>query len=451
MKATFVGHIRIAIHWTETTFVTSENLKSPRVKQRSSKSPWTRLLRALVAVTVASAGVVWFITWYQHERPLHEIEAALKKGQTSQAMNLVSRFLRANPQDARGQSIRARILVEAGQLSDALRLFQRSGASDLAGLHAWAKAHLLREEWSDALPVLEQILKFHPDDPDALHEITACRSFLGQYRQAFESAERLALQPGNEARAWLQMGTLHKNLGNDHSAVEAWEQVLKYDPQIEKLQIRASDFLSEYGRVLLKDGQPERARDVLQRSLKLKESAEALTRLGQALEQLDDISGAIVRWKRAVEMAPALREPRESLAQGAFRAGRFDEARAWLQPVLQAPKPTSSAAYLMQRICHALNESEAAQEWRDRTDRLRKKEKLQAAIEHVLIEAPESNWARAIRAYQFAESGNWHQAEIFTLALLEENIHEPFVDKLAESIRHKGTLPPLDLIPIHQF
>ena len=153
---------------------------------RRPRAARARLLWALLTVVVVSSSVVGLVVWYEQDRPLHEIEAALKAHQTSLALQRVGRYLREHPDDARAQVIKARILVETGQLTEALRLFHRVGASDAADLHAWAKAHLLRQEWSDALPVLERLLQLSPNDPDALHEITACRSYLGKYRQAFE-------------------------------------------------------------------------------------------------------------------------------------------------------------------------------------------------------------------------------------------------------------------------
>jgi Tfp pilus assembly protein PilF len=409
------------------------------------------LVGALLGVGLIPLGVIWILVWYQHDRPLRDIDAALKKGETSRALKLAGQFLRDHPDDVRAEVLRARILVDAGQLTDALRVFHRVGASDVADLHAWAKAHLLRQEWSDALPVLERLLAISPDDPDALHEITACRSFLGKYHEAFDSAKRLSALPGHEARAWLQIGTLHENLGNDRSAIEAWEKVLQYQPRAGQLQVTAADFFGEFGRVLLKDGRPERARDALERSLQSRETPEILSILGQACQQLGDEAQAVSRWKRAVELAPALREPREFLAQDAFRRGEFAEARIWLDPVVSQTKPPSSSTYLMQRICQALDERDAARSWQERTNELRKREKLQSAINHTLIEAPDSFWARAIRAYQFAESGNWHQADFLTRELSSEAGKEPFVRDLAECVRNRGPLPSLELLPVHQF
>ena len=189
----------------------------------------------------------------------------------------------------------------------------------------------------------------------------------------------------------------------------------------------------------------------MKRSLELKESAKTLASLGEAQQQLGDEAGAVSSLKRAAEIERALREPRESLAQVAYRAGRFEEARNWLQPLLNSPKPTSSAAYLMQRVCQALDDRDAARHWQERTDQLRKHEKRQSSINHAMIEAPESFWARAIRAYRFAEAGNWHQAEATTRTLLTESVDEPFVIQLVECVRKRGPLPSLDLIPLRKF
>ncbi len=446
--------------------IVADPLHSPNLQQKTtpvasevstiapalqSRRVWSRFVTVLLGVSLVLLSVIWFAGWYQHDRPLREIETALKKGQTSQSLKLVGGFLRDHPDDVRAQILRARILVEGGQLTEALRVFHTVGASDTVDLHAWAKAHLLRQEWSDALPVLERMLQISPKDPDALHEITACRAFLGNYPQAFDSARQLSAQPGHEARGWLQIGTLHENLGNDQSAIEAWQKVLLFDPNAERLQVAASEFFGEYGRVLLKDGQTDRAREELERSVQLRETPQIRAILGSAFQQLGDEPKAIENWKRAVAQGPALREPRESLALSAFRTGQFDDARVWLEPVLTSARPLSSSTYLMQRICVGLGQRDAARHWQERTDELHKREKLQSAINHTMIEAPDSFWARAIRAYQFAEAGNWHQAEVLTRGLLAEAAGEPFVRELAICIRNRGPLPSLELLPVHRF
>ena len=51
-----------------------------------------------------------------------------------------------------------------------------------------------------------------PGDPDVLHEITAARSFLGQSKAALESATQLSQIPGYEARGFVQIGILERDL-----------------------------------------------------------------------------------------------------------------------------------------------------------------------------------------------------------------------------------------------
>jgi tetratricopeptide (TPR) repeat protein len=427
---------------------TAKRLSSEHRTIQTGRFRW---LLALVFACAVCFGTVWLISWYQQDRPLHEIESALRDKNPQQALKLVNRFLRDNPESTQAQVLKARVLVEVGRLPDALRLFHRIGASEVADLHAWAKAHLLREEWSDALPVLERLLQIKPDDPDALHEITACQAFLGKYREALASGHRLTLQPGHEARAWLQLGTLQKNQGNDRSAIESWNRVLEYDPQAEHLQIPAADFFSEYGRILLKDGKPDLALTSLQHSLEIKESAGVLASLGQAQQNLGRQDGALISWKRAVELDSNQQLARESLAQAALRAGQADEAQKWLEPIVNSGRLGSSVSYLMQRICQSHDDREGALRWQERTELLRKKEKLLVTVNHVLIESPESYWARAIRAYRFAESGNWSEAEAIARSLLAEPINEPFVTDLVTCIRTRGTLPSLELLPVHKF
>ena len=72
-------------------------------------------------------------------------------------------------------------------------------------------------------------------------------------------------------------------------------------------------------------------------------------------------------------------------------------------------------------------------------------------MSRVVAESPDSIWARAIRAYRFAESGNWHEAEMLMNAVDTESTDEPFLRQLATSIRRRSTLPALDLLPVHHF
>jgi len=421
---------------------------------KPNRSSWFFRYRFVVAFAGAvclALAVVLMVTWYEQDRPLREVETALKRGQNSDALKLISKYLQDKPQDARGLSLKARVLVEIGQNTEAIRLFRRVGAADASDLHAWAKAHLMRQEWSDAQPILQRILDLNSNDADALHELTACLSYLGRPTQAIEMAHRMAKIKGQEARALLQLGTLHENLGNKKSAVEAWGKLLEYAPTAEGLQVPAAEFLTAYGTVLLDEGHVPEAVKTLKSAVQQHESAEAHLRLGQALQQSDELDQAISEWKRALELAPESRESREALAEVAYSHRNLDEAREWLAPLLAKPKLASSTAYLMQRICLASVDREAGEQWRLRTAELHQQEHILSVVNHVVAESPDSYWSRVVRAYRFAEQKNWHEAESMMLTLGTEPSNEPFINQLAIAIRRHGSLPSLDLIPIHHF
>lgn len=397
-------------------------------------------------------GIVCWIAWNEQDRPLREVEAALKAKEKSRAMQLIGRYLSDHPYDARGLSLKGRVLIESGRLVDGIQLFRANGASDVADMRVWAKAHLLRHEWSEAVPILERILQLEPNEADSLHELTACRSYLGDYRRALESARKMATLRGQEHRAWLQIGTLHGELSNTRSAIEAWDHVLLFAPNGDGLQVPPEEFLSEFARVLLEDGQAGRAKRLIDQSLAKRETADARLLLGNVLIQTGDDVGAVAAWSRSAELAPQRREPREALANAELSAGHVAAALAWIKPVASSDQLTSSSAYLMQRICSATGDRDGSRKWQSRAATLRDKERLAATIDRALVESPESFWSRVIRAYRFAESGNWSQADAQLGPLTQEAPQEQFVRDLATAARsrNRSALPPLERLPITQ-
>jgi tetratricopeptide (TPR) repeat protein len=419
--------------------------------RRPARAFAPRLLIAVLAIMSVVGGIVALTVWYEQDRPLRNVEAAMKSGKNADALVEIGKYLKEHPQDSRAMMLKARVLVEMGRLTDAIYIFTRFGGIDIADLHAWAKAHLLRNEWSYALPILQRILQLNPNDADGLHEITACYSYLGRYQAGLETAERMSKRKGHEARAFVLVGKLHESLGNKKSAAEAWKKVLKYSPNADDLQISASDFFTAYGGVLIDEGQLPEAIAVLEEGIRRHDSAEGRLRLGEALQQNGDQETAVTSWKRAVELSPELRRARELLAEDALRERRVDEASQWLEPILSSADISSSAAYLMQRICQAKGDRAGVEKWQERTANLRQQAHIEAVVKQILATPSESFWSRALQAYRFAESGNWQEAQLMISSINESENDEPFIRRLFAAIRQRGSLPSLDLLPIHHF
>jgi tetratricopeptide (TPR) repeat protein len=256
---------------------------------------------------------------------------------------------------------------------------------------------------------------------------------------------------GHEAAAWVQIGKLHQILGNKKSAIDAWAKVLEYSPHAQGLQIAANEFLAGYGSILLEEGHVQKAIPVLQESLDLGETAEARLKLADAWQQSGDIDQAVVGWKRVIELSPQSRHARESLAEISLRQGRFDEARAWLDPLLSTSDLMASTAYLMQRICLAKGDRAAGDEWQKRVANLRRMEHVQSVADRIVTSSPDSVWSRAIRAHRFAQAGNWQEASLMMASINDSESEEPFIQQLTTAIRQRGVLPSLELLPLQHF
>lgn len=416
---------------------------------------WGNALRRIVLLTICvlvTAAAVWGVYWWR-ALPLARAESLLDQGDSRKALEEVDAYLKDHPGEQRALILKARVLAKRGQWSIAIRMFEKHGAATAPELHAWAEALLHRQQWSEARPVLRRVLELEPHNPDALHEMTACQAKLGLLDEALATAELFSSQPACGARGRLLMATLHKELGNRKSALEAFSQVLVIQPDAENLQISSAEFFLEYGKSLLADGQVDQAAPLLERSLQAEPSDLAYVELGEAYSQLNQPDRARTAWQQALKLNTNSVPGREALANAALRAGDPKAALKWLAPLRDLDDPGTSLAYLFQRAYTLSGEEQQAQRWTEITRKLRKRQRVFAAVENVLSEAPRSFWARVIRAYQFANEGNWVQAERM-LAPLKASIQQkptPFVEQLFQAIQQRSALPSLESLPITLF
>jgi len=390
-------------------------------------------------------GVVW---WY--DRPLVEAEASLEKGDAKYAHYLLTKYLDRHPHHQRATALQARVHVALGSPDTAIALFEQAGGATAEDLRAWARAYLMTDQWSLAIPLLERVVQTEPENADALYELTACRVRLGMFEQALESAQRFARLPGQEARGHLFVGAILRDLGKDAEATAAYQAVLRFDPTAESLQSPAAEFYLQYGQTLLKLGKPEESLDPLKRSAAARESPEVLFELGNAAMQLQRLENAKAAWKRAVELDVQNTLAREALARAALQEGQPQQALEWLSP-LPEKDSTLESAFLRQRAYTLLGKDKESLQWQETASVLRKKQEFKAEIDGLLLDSPQSFWSRVIRAHRFAQQGNWRQAELLIETLIKEAPGEPFVIELASAVRRRRELPPLESLPITHF
>lgn len=409
----------------------------------------SKLVRVLIVLSAAAA-CTWGALYWQ-DRPLAEVERTLATGDVKRALSLVNYYLSSHPTHGRALALKGRVLVAMERADEAAKLYEENGAETADDLHAWAKAYLLRQQWSRAYPVLAEVLKRRPTDPDAMYEYATCRIRLGLLDDALDTAEQLTALPGQEARGWLMQAAIYNDLGNHERAAQAYEKSLVHSPEAKNLQLPADEVFLQYGSVLLNSGKPAEAAELLQRSIAARPTATACVGLGNAFSQQGRTQAAAEAWKRAVQLEPEGRAAREALAGAALEARDFASARKWLEPLEKNGDLRSSTAYLLQRIATLAGEKDRASDWAKVVEKLRRAEQLDTTVEQILLRTPKSFWSNVIRAHRFASVGNWKQAEDMIKELSEQTPKEEFVRRLSDAIRDRTPLPPLDDLPIRRF
>lgn len=425
----------------------SQNV-SNSVRRKPPRRPKIRHFLGLFAILgVLASCLLIGIFWWQ-EGPLREAADLLNRNEPAQALLAVDGFLRDHPLHGKAMSLRARTLVALGQPAEAIRLFERVGTSNMQELHAWSQALLQLERWREALPVLEHLRGHGVDESDVLHELAACRAKVGDLDGAIAAATEFAGQPDCAARGNLLLGTLHNKRGNLRQAAAAWGDVLKLVPDGEGLQVPPAEFFLEYAQVLQLSGNSNMAVDLVDRSLSLQPQATGFVVLGDAQSSLGNPTAATTAYKEALKLSPDLPSACIGLAQLALAEGDASAAMEWLS-ALQSPETlTSQVAFLLQQATTRMGDVQAATLWREQADQLRQLENARETALQVLRDVPESHWAQVIRAYQFAESGNWSEAELILEPITGSAEEQPFIQALKESVRKRSDLPSLTLLPL---
>jgi tetratricopeptide (TPR) repeat protein len=402
-----------------------------------------------VATVVAVIATIGLLAW--QDSGLRQAKVAFENGDAKYAHFLLNRFLEKHPEHQKAMAMQAQTLVALGSPDEAIALFDQVGAATEEDVHAWARALMMKGQWSHALPLLKQVLAFNPHEPDALYEAAACQVRLGQLSEALTNAEQLTKIPDQAARGYVFVGTILGDLGNHEQAAAAFSEVLKLEPNADNLQVTPDEFFLQYGRTFQQLGKPAESLAPLKQSAAVRQTPEALILLGNAALQLGKPGNAAQAWERAVRLDPTAGEAREGLANLALQNGQGDVALKWLQPLENDPVLLSSTAYMFQRAYTLLKDDVSTRKWQEITAKKRRAEEIRRDLNNLMKDSPDTFWARAARAHRFAERGNWTEAEVLLKRLLKEGPDETFIIELADAVFRRAELPPIEKIPIEHF
>jgi len=415
-------------------------------RSRGPRSLLQRLGLGIAGLGIALAGALAW-QWWQ-ERPLRAAEHELARGNAPRALALAEYFLDLNPESGRADSVRARALVEMGKGEAAGEIYDRIGAASADDLVAWARSYMLREQWSRGAMILEQALRLRPADTDALYELTTCRTRLGRFSDAAESAERFAALPGCRARGDVLLGAIHADANDPDAAALAYARALAVAPDAEGLQVPPEEFFEQYATVLMNLGRDHEAMGLLERGIAARPTATSHHLLGKSLARTGKPDEARRHWITSIELDPSAVSPREELVAAALARGDLADAKQWIGPLERLTDRRFQSAYLFQRLAAFEKDDAAFAAWKARADALRVNEDRIRSLEQMMASAPRSYWGIAVRAHKFATLGNWRQAKDLFEALSKQDDEHHFVTALREAIRTERDLPPLEDVPL---
>jgi Flp pilus assembly protein TadD len=219
-------------------------------------------------------------------------------------------------------------------LAQAMRLHQ---AGDLMG----------------AIDAYQAALRLDPNRGDARSNLGAAYVRLGRFQEAIDQYKKALQSAPADLAIQFNLGLAYYKIVELDQAVPLFEHVIAGSPDnlgavllladsllqlgedarvIELLEPRAERFPSDLafgyllGTALVRTGQRDRGQVYMDRIFKAGDSAEARLLMGTALLQTKDYPGAVVEFKRAVELNPQLATARTMYGRELMSVGDTDAA-----------------------------------------------------------------------------------------------------------------------------
>ncbi len=246
-----------------------------------------------------------------------EAFARLSAGHPSDALPLLARLVRENPDASVFASTYGHALLESGRSQDSLAVYR-------AAVRKW------------------------PDDSVLVHDLAVAAQRAGRPTEAIRAEQAALVLDERNAAAHNGLGLLLIEAGRIDEARRAFDRAVTLDAS-------NAEYFVNLGNARRAAGDVAGAEVAYQKALTLApSSADALNGLGVLLVQADRPLEGIPLFQRALELNSDLWEARLNLGIANQEAGRADAARAAYQQVLRAParfeRERRAAATLLQAL-----------------------------------------------------------------------------------------------------
>lgn len=197
--------------------------------------------------------------------PLRDAQAEYARGDYTSSMRTAREVLKEQPDSVPARRLLARSLARLGRRDYAQEMFAQIAREELeAEDYAMIGKGLLEQgQVAPAMRVFRLALEDDSQNPDALHGLAWLCAGTDRLAEAASLAQRLASQPGWEARGLVIAGLANDDAGDPARAIGALERALSISPDLRGIVGSAATVRMRLARDYLKLSRPEDATRIL--------------------------------------------------------------------------------------------------------------------------------------------------------------------------------------------
>lgn len=219
--------------------------------------------------------------------------------------------------------LQAQMLVDAGKLQDAKKLYQQICHMDQRLAEAWLMLGAINGELGDvtgAITCLQTAVYLQPENADAHLTLAHVLCVDGKLSEAHDHCQRATQASPDHEQAWLLLSGINGQMGSFPEAETCARKTLELWPD-------CTQALFNLGIALSAQRRPEEAAQVLAQATELEPSRHDAWLLLAALKlQLKDVPGAETCYRAALAQAPDAYTAWDGLGLACQARGEFSEA-----------------------------------------------------------------------------------------------------------------------------
>lgn len=305
---------------------------------------------------------------------LEAASRAYRQGRYAPALQASLDHLSRRPWSREASRIAGLCLSKLDFASQAEPYYARAGMLTEEEAHVRAYGILRSNQRLEAEAAYKEILARSPNDPEALRLLAGLYMTMMRYAEGAELAETLAQLPGQEIVGTTMVGTLRHRQGEVQRAIEAYEQVLRLDPDLSDILLPREVFWVNYAQDLLTVGRTAEAAEKAEAYLATDpENATMLELLGRARQALGQLDRAEEAWRRALHADAGRAELWNHLGRLELMRGNLEEARRLLERSVELDPESYTSVYNLLLTNRRLGRQDEVERLQKRLDAIKAK------------------------------------------------------------------------------